>query len=118
MENKLSFVLLAVLFSLVALTFGNESGPVDQRQIEWFGKSTLKGAREIYPQVALEIVEKEERNGVEPLVVAKKLERIIISSKPKQRYRVGSFSQKFAASLKGTLPDSLVEWLLYKFYKV
>ena len=59
MENKLRFVLLAVLFSFVTLTFGNESGPVDQRQVEWFGSSTLKGIREIYPQVALEIVEKD-----------------------------------------------------------
>ncbi|MBN2591253.1 MAG: hypothetical protein JXA96_15420 [Sedimentisphaerales bacterium] len=59
MENKLRFILLAMLFSLVAMTFGNESEPVDQKQIEWFGNSTLKGVREIYPQVALEIVEKD-----------------------------------------------------------
>lgn len=69
-------------------------------------------------QQVMEIVEKEERNGVSPVVVAKKLEKIINASKPKQRYRVGSFSQKFAAALKGTFPDRLLEWILFKFYHV
>ena len=69
-------------------------------------------------QQVMEVVEKEERNGVPPLVVAKKLEKIINTNKPRQRYRVGAFSQKFAASIKGTLPDGLIEWILLKFYNV
>ena len=69
-------------------------------------------------QRVMEVVEKEEQNGVSPLVVAKRIEHIINTSKPKQRYRVGAFSQRFVASLKGVLPDRFIEWILAKFYKV
>jgi len=41
-----------------------------------------------------------------------------MASKPKTRYRIGAFSQKFAAGLKGKMPDGFIAWALHKFYKV
>jgi len=66
----------------------------------------------------MNIVEVEERSGVQPIMVARRLEKIINSAKPKQRYMVGAFSQRFVASMKGTVPDRFIEWILQKFYHV
>ena len=62
MKKKFRYFLLVAVLSYFAVTFGTDSQTVDQRQLEWFGSSTLKGIREIYPQVALEIIEKDENN--------------------------------------------------------
>jgi len=66
----------------------------------------------------METIEEEERSGVSPQKIALCVEKIIMSSKPKTRYRVGAFSQKFAAGLKGKMPDGFITWALHKFYKV
>jgi len=49
---------LAAILTCTTISFTKESEPVDQKQLEWFGVSTLKNVREIYPQATLEIVEK------------------------------------------------------------
>ncbi|MDG6229695.1 MAG: SDR family oxidoreductase, partial [Candidatus Thermoplasmatota archaeon] len=54
-------------------------------------------------QRVMNIVEEEERSGVPPIIVARRLEKIINRAKPRQRYRVGSLSQRFVASMKGTV---------------
>ena len=71
-----------------------------------------------YFEKTIGIVEKDERNGTSPELVAKVVEHIINSSSPKVRYKVGPMSQKFVASLKGKIPDRSVEWILRKYYKV
>ncbi len=57
-SNNPNLAMLVIMFVCAAMTKGADSQPIDQRQIEWFGVSTLKNVKEVYPQVALEIVEK------------------------------------------------------------
>ncbi len=56
---KSVLAILIVIVVCIAMTKGSDSQSTDQRQIEWFGTSTLKNVKEVYPQVALEIVEKD-----------------------------------------------------------
>jgi len=65
-----------------------------------------------------EILEHDEQQGTDPIKLAYLIEKIIKKSHPKVRYRVGSFSQKFAASLKGVISDRIVQWILMKYYKI
>jgi len=65
----------------------------------------------------ISIVEKDEQNGVEPIVVAERIYKIIIKKNPKLRYKVGSFSQKLVGNLKGFFPDRTVQWIIKKYYK-
>lgn len=67
---------------------------------------------------AHKIFENDEQNGSDPILVAKLVDKIIHSSNPKLRYRVGSFSQKFIASMKGVMSDRVVQWILMKYYKL
>ena len=64
------------------------------------------------------VFEHDEQHGTDPIKLAKLVDKIIRSSHPKLRYRVGSLSQRFAASLKGTISDRIVQWILMKYYKV
>jgi hypothetical protein len=64
------------------------------------------------------VFEHDEQHGTDPIKLAQLIEKIIQKSNPKLRYRVGSFSQKFAATLKGTISDRIVQWILMKYYKV
>ena len=61
-------------------------------------------------------VERDERNGASPELVAPLLERIIRHPAPRLRYRVGSTMQKTAAVLRRVLPDRLFEWIFMKVY--
>lgn len=62
------------------------------------------------------VFEQDEQNGSDPLKFAQLIDNIINSNNPKLRYRVGSFSQKFIARLKGVIPDRIVQWILMKYY--
>lgn len=64
------------------------------------------------------VIEHDEQHGSDPIIIGSLIHRIIRSSHPKVRYRVGSFSQKFVASLKGVISDRIVQWILIKYYKV
>ena len=64
------------------------------------------------------VVEHDETHGCEPIQFARLIEKIIKKNNPRLRYRVGTFSQKFAAALKGVVPDRLVQWMLMKYYKL
>ena len=83
-------------------------------------KKSLKKSSEYYTleKNATSVFEHDEQNGSDPVIVAKIIEKIINSKHPKLRYRVGSFSQKFAASLKGVISDRIVQWILMKYYKL
>lgn len=64
------------------------------------------------------VFEHDEQQGTDPIKLAYLMEKIMTSSHPKVRYRVGSFSQKFVASLKGVISDRILQWILMKYYKL
>jgi len=78
-------------------------------QSEHYGK-TFEGT--------LQIIEKEERNGGNPIQLAKALERIIRKKYPKFRYKVGGLIQVGFAQLKAFLPNRFYQSLLCIFYNV
>jgi hypothetical protein len=57
MKKQIRLSAAVVLFTCSAMAQGAQPRDIDQLQLEWFGVSTLKNVREVYPQVALEIVE-------------------------------------------------------------
>jgi short-subunit dehydrogenase len=57
-------------------------------------------------------------HGENPLQMAKAIERIILTSKPKVHYKEGAFLQKFSVVLKRILPDRLYERMLMNHYKL
>jgi len=54
----------------------------------------------------------------DPLELAKAVHKIIESKKPKVRYKVGDFMQKFSVILKNNLPGKQYEKMLMKHYKL
>ena len=79
---------------------------------------TRESAYGPYAERVLQVVEHDERSGGAPEAVALLLERIIRSSNPAPRYRVGPAFQRLAAILKGILPARLFEWALAKYYRI
>jgi short-subunit dehydrogenase len=65
---------------------------------------------------ALEQIEKDEANGWEPVVLARKLLKIVESKKPRQRYIIASFEQKLAVVFKYILPGRLNRTILENHY--
>lgn len=79
------------------------------------------GTSEIYREPfhhVMEVVEKNEREGMKPEKVAKVIEKIINTPNPKASYVVGSFTEKLAILLEQILPPSYFERLLMGFYKM
>ena len=66
----------------------------------------------------LEIIEKEERNGGNPLQLAKALNRIIKTKRPRFRYKIGGFVQVVFAQLKAFVPNRFYQFLLYIYYRL
>lgn len=66
----------------------------------------------------LEVIERDETNGQEPVVLARKLMRIIGKRNPKHRYIIGSFDQKLAVFLKHILPGKIFGTILENHYKI
>ena len=58
-------------------------------------------------KTTLAVIEKDEANGWEPEVLAKKIVKIVECKNPRQRYIIGSFEQKLAVLLKYILPGKL-----------
>jgi short-subunit dehydrogenase len=69
-------------------------------------------------ETTLAAIEKDEANGWDPAVLAKKLIRIVECKKPKQKYIIASFEQKLAVVLKYILPGKLFRWILADHYKI
>jgi NAD(P)-dependent dehydrogenase (short-subunit alcohol dehydrogenase family) len=85
---------------------------VDNRK---FVAKRIEAYRPYFERV-MEIVERDERSGSPPEVVARLLEKIIKTPNPKPRYRVGPFMERFAANIRGVIPDSIFEKLVMKNY--
>jgi NAD(P)-dependent dehydrogenase (short-subunit alcohol dehydrogenase family) len=66
----------------------------------------------------LAIVEKDEGNGWEPVILAKKIVKIVECKNPRQRYIIATFEQKLAVVLKYILPDKLFSLILEDHYKL
>jgi NAD(P)-dependent dehydrogenase (short-subunit alcohol dehydrogenase family) len=66
----------------------------------------------------LAIIEKDETNGWEPIVLAKKIVKIVGCKNPGQRYIIASFEQKLAVALKYILPGKLFAMILEDHYKI
>ena len=66
----------------------------------------------------LSAIEKDEANGWEPVVLARKIIKIIESRNPGQRYIIASFEQKLAVVLKYILPGKWFRMMLQDHYKI
>jgi NAD(P)-dependent dehydrogenase (short-subunit alcohol dehydrogenase family) len=66
----------------------------------------------------MRIVEKEEKQGVPPELIARLVCRIIEGKATGQRYTSGHFSQRLSAVLKRVLPGRLFEGIIGSFYGV
>src|SRR5665647_925350 len=67
---------------------------------------------------ALVQIEKDEAHGWEPVVLARKLVKIVESKKPRQKYIIASLEQKLAVILKYILPDKLFRTILENHYMI
>ncbi len=66
----------------------------------------------------LSIIEKDEENGWEPVILSRKIVKIVESKNPRQRYIIASFEQKLAVVLKYILPGKLFRLILQDHYKI
>ena len=67
---------------------------------------------------ALKIIEKEENGGLEPIVLAKRIEKIIEKKNPRFRYVVANMEQRLSVLLKKILPANMFIDILRGYYKV
>jgi len=66
----------------------------------------------------MDVIEKNEKEGMKPEKVARVIEKIINTGSPKASYVVGSLTEKMAILLQQTLPFSWFERLLMSFYNM
>jgi NAD(P)-dependent dehydrogenase (short-subunit alcohol dehydrogenase family) len=66
----------------------------------------------------LSIIEDDEKNGWNPVILAKKISKIINKKNPGHRYIIASFEQKLAVLLKYILPGKLFMKILSDHYKI
>jgi NAD(P)-dependent dehydrogenase (short-subunit alcohol dehydrogenase family) len=67
---------------------------------------------------AREVIEHDEQGGKSPVMVAKLVEKIIKSKKPRLRYVTGAFYQKITIFLKKVLPNRWFDAIISGYYKV
>ncbi len=66
----------------------------------------------------LKIIEKDEANGWEPVVLARKIVSIVESKNPRQRYLIASLDQKLSVVIKPILPAKWFRKILQDHYKI
>ncbi len=66
----------------------------------------------------LKMIDEEVENGLEPEVLGKKVNKIILKKNPKLTYNIGIFMQKLAPYLATCLPGRFFENLILKHYKI
>ncbi|HEX7583044.1 MAG TPA: SDR family oxidoreductase [Prolixibacteraceae bacterium] len=67
---------------------------------------------------SLAAIEKDEANGWNPEILARKIVKIVECKNPCQRYIIASFEQKLAVALKYILPGKLFRMILEDHYKI
>jgi NAD(P)-dependent dehydrogenase (short-subunit alcohol dehydrogenase family) len=66
----------------------------------------------------MDFIEKEETSGPEPIVLAKKLVKIVECKNPRNKYIIATFDQKLSVTLKNILPDKLFGMIIENYYKI
>jgi len=66
---------------------------------------------------SLGLIEKEETNGLQPCVLARKIEKIVDSRHPRLRYVVANLEQWFSVVLKRFIPGNWFVNILIGYYK-
>jgi NAD(P)-dependent dehydrogenase (short-subunit alcohol dehydrogenase family) len=66
----------------------------------------------------LAIIEKNEANGWEPVVLARKIVKIVDCKNPRQRYVIATFVEKLSVVLKYILPGKWFSKILEYYYKI
>jgi short-subunit dehydrogenase len=69
-------------------------------------------------ETTLAVIEKDEANGWNPEVLARKIVKIVECKNPRQRYIISSFEQKLAVMLKYILPGKWFRMILEDHYKI
>jgi len=64
----------------------------------------------------LEIIEREERQGSPPKLVAALIVKLLDKRSPRQRYTVGRLSQRSSAWAKRWMPAPMFEWVIRSYY--
>lgn len=67
---------------------------------------------------SLSVIEKDESNGWKPIILAKKMVKIVECSNPRQQYIIASLEQKLAVVLKYILPGKLFSKILRDHYGI
>lgn len=67
---------------------------------------------------SLKIIEKEEKGGLKPIVLSKKIEKIIRKKNPRFRYVVANMEQRLSILLKKIVPANMFINILRNYYKV
>ena len=77
-----------------------------------------KSAYKKHYSKVLEQIDDEVDGGLQPIIMAKAIAKIIKNSSPKPKYRIGSFLQRIAYKIKFLLPDTVFEKIMIKQYKL
>ena len=79
-----------------------------------------EAALQAYPvyRAAIEKVEHDENGGLKPIVLARKISRIIRKKNPRNSYVVASLVQKLSVVLKRVLPAKWFDAILSNYYKL
>ena len=83
-------------------------------------KATDQAALEVYPiyKTAIEKVEHDENGGLKPIVLARKISKIIRKKNPRNGYVVASLEQRLSVLLKRILPSKWFGRILGSYYRV
>jgi len=81
-------------------------------------ENARKSAYQERLEKTLKVVEKDEAEGLKPIILAKKVGKIIKKKNPRHRYIIASFEQKLAVFLKSVLPSKLFYLILASHYKM
>ena len=77
-------------------------------------------ARQAYPSFdrSMRSIEKDERNGMKPKALARKICRIVSAKNPRYTYIIASPLQKLSVLAKTLLPPRLFAWVLSLYYRL
>jgi len=67
---------------------------------------------------AIEKIEKDEKNGEDPVLISKLIYKIIHSKNPKTTYISGPFFERVFAALIKLLPEQTISFILKKYYRL
>lgn len=84
----------------------------------FLAQSTDEDPYQLQFQKSLAVIEADESKGWEPVILARKMAKIVKCKNPAQRYIISSSEQKLAVVLKYILPGRLFRMILQDHYKV